>query len=290
MKLIFIHGRSQQGKDPVKLQQNWEETWEEGLAKAGLKRPDNVTVSFPFYGDLLDEMVKKVNAPLDENIATKGDQPDPGELAFRYELLTEMQNEVGISDAEVQALIPAGVPQEKGPLNWRWVHAILKTLDRTPLRDKLLDEFTRDVFVYLGFPNVTKAIDNVVLPELPQGTCVVVAHSLGTVVGYNALSKAAATTKVTRYITLGSPLGIRAIKNKLRSPLAMPPCTASWFNARDPDDVVPLFPLDADHFDIAPPIVNKNDVDNKTDNQHGIAGYLNDPEVARQIHAALIGG
>jgi pimeloyl-ACP methyl ester carboxylesterase len=233
--------------------------------------------------------VKKVKAPLDENIATKGAEPVPRELTFRYELLTEMQNELGISDAEVQALIPAGEPQEKGPLNWHWVHAILKALDRTPLRDKLLDEFTRDVFVYLDFPNVTKAIDNVVLPELQQGPCVVVAHSLGTVVGYNALSKAPATTTVTRFITVGSPLGIRAIKNKLKTPLAMPPCTASWFNARDPDDVVSLFPLDDSHFGIKPAINNKNDVDNKTDNQHGIAGYLNDPEVARHIHAAIIG-
>jgi hypothetical protein len=290
MKLIFIHGRSQQGKDPVTLQQDWEVAWEEGLAKAGLKRPANLTVSFPFYGDLLDDMVKKVNAPLDEDIATKGNLPDLGELAFRYELLTEMQKEVGISDAEVQALIPSGLPQEKGPLNWNWVHAILKALDRTPLRDKLLDKFTRDVFVYLGFPNITKAIDNVILSALPQDPCVVVGHSLGSVVGYNALSKAAPNSKVMRYITVGSPLGIRAIKNKLKSPLAMPACVASWFNARDPDDVVPLFPLDAAHFGIEPAITNKNDVDNNTDDQHGIAGYLNDPVVARQIHTALTGG
>ena len=56
----------------------------------------------------------------------------------------------------------------------------------------------------------------------------------------------------------------------------------------DNDDIVALYPLDGDNFDIDPPIANKTDVDNHTSNQHGIAGYLNDKEVARRIYDALV--
>ena len=58
----------------------------------------------------------------------------------------------------------------------------------------------------------------------------------------------------------------------------------------DERDVVALYPLDPTHFPIAPsvpPINNKQDVDNNTENHHGITGYLSDPEVAQTIYAAL---
>jgi hypothetical protein len=67
---------------------------------------------------------------------------------------------------------------------------------------------------------------------------------------------------------------------------------SQWFNARDPRDVVALYPLTPDHFpvgDEAPGIVDKSDVDNETPNRHGISGYLSDRDVARVIHDALVG-
>jgi len=44
-----------------------------------------------------------------------------------------------------------------------------------------------------------------------------------------------------------------------------------------------LLALDARNFDVDPPIENKSDVKNFTDNRHGIAGYLADPVVARKL-------
>ena len=58
----------------------------------------------------------------------------------------------------------------------------------------------------------------------------------------------------------------------------------------DEGDIVALYPLDVEHFDVDPPILNKTDVDNDTPNQHGISGYLNDAEVARRIYEALLTG
>jgi len=48
--------------------------------------------------------------------------------------------------------------------------------------------------------------------------------------------------------------------------------------------------LDASTFDVQPPIVDFEGVDNSTNDRHGIEGYLTDPRVAREIHAALAAG
>ena len=286
MKLVLIHGRSQARKDPVQLQREWENAFEKGLQNAGLSRPAGLTVSFPFYGDALDDLVNQVNAPLVEGVMTKGPSQDVVDPEFRGEMIREIAAKSGISDAEIQAYL-AGEVQEKGPLNWGWVQAILQALDRTPLGGTAIDKFTRDVYVYLNYKAVRKAIDAIVSPHL-SNPCVVVGHSLGSVVGYNVLSKTPATVVVQRYITVGSPLGLNAIKSKLDNPLAMPPCARGWYNAMDDRDVVALYPLDSKNFFIDPEIENKIDVDNFTDNRHGIAGYLSDPDVARKIHEALV--
>jgi hypothetical protein len=91
---------------------------------------------------------------------------------------------------------------------------------------------------------------------------------------------------VPLYVTVGSPLGVGAIKQLIGRP-RHPECAKGWFNAMDPRDVVALHPLDNAHFRVDPAIENKTDVDNATENRHGISGYLSDPEIARRIHAAL---
>ncbi len=287
MKLVFVHGRSQEGKDPQKLQQQWREALDEGLVKAGLSMPPGVTLEFPFYGDRLDELIKELDAPLVEDVTARGAAPDTSEASFRGEFLQEMATALGISDEEIKAKYPGEV-REKGPMNWEWIQAILKVLDRTALGEKAIDAFTRDVYVYLTNSTIRRVIDDVVAGCLPKGRCVVVGHSLGSVVGYNVLRDADDNVDVRRYITVGSPLGVESIKDKLDSPLAMPSVVNDWYNAMDERDVVALHPLDKDHFGITPRIENKTDVDNHTDNRHGIVGYLNDPDVARKIHEALI--
>jgi pimeloyl-ACP methyl ester carboxylesterase len=181
-----------------------------------------------------------------------------------------------------------GQPIERGPQNWRWVLAMLRVLDRTPLGSEAIDAITRDVWVYVTFGGVRAKIDAIVSAAIPDEPCVVVAHSLGTIVAYNVLSnRSASGLEVPLFVTLGSPLGMRAITARLNKPLATPPRVKSWFNARDRRDVVALHPLDPEHFDVRPAIENHSGVDNFTDNRHSIDGYLADPQVARRIHTAL---
>ncbi|MDB6175041.1 MAG: hypothetical protein JWL59_4352 [Chthoniobacteraceae bacterium] len=289
MKLLYIHGRSQEGKDPVKLQEEWEAAFGKGLRNAGLERPQIVEVAFPFYGDKLDELVRELAQPLMAEVAARGGTgATTKEMEFRYEFYSELAAGAGISDAQIQAQL-GPEPVERGPLNWRWVHALLKGLDRTPFGSNAVDKFTHDVYVYLTKSAVSRAIDKIVADKLTAGRWVVVAHSLGTIVAYNVLRaiKPEQNIEVVQLVTVGSPLGVRAVRERLESPLSMPGCTKSWYNAYDKNDVVSLYPLDAHNFNITPPIENNGIIDNTTDNQHGISGYLDDANVARKIAQAF---
>ena len=70
---------------------------------------------------------------------------------------------------------------ERGPLNWEWVQAGLRALDRhTGLSGPILAEFTRDVYLYLKVDACRKAVNGIVGSSLNAEPTVVVAHSLGT--------------------------------------------------------------------------------------------------------------
>ena len=286
MKLLMIHGRSQGGKDPDVLRKEWEDSLRLGFHDAGLNWSEETEIIFPFYGDRLDALVERVEAPLVADVIERGASPDTSEKEFRGELLRELAEGAKISDEEIQEQFSGDV-REKGPANWEWVQSILRALDRTPLGNTALDAFTRDVYVYLTVRAVRRKIDSIVSDLLPREPCVVVGHSLGSVVGYNVLRQAPPGTLVHRYITVGSPLGVKAIQRRLDTPLTMPACARGWYNALDERDVVALRALDEDHFAIRPPIENKRDVNNHTDNRHGVVGYLDNPDVARKIHEAL---
>lgn len=278
----MVHGRAQEGKDPDKLKREWLEALGRGCDRAKVSLPVNTTIEFPFYGGVLADLVGQVNMPLGREINAKGPNPDTVQ-AFRGEMLLEIAANAGVS--ETDALLELGdSPIPKGPLNWEWVQAIIRAMDHIPgLNSRFIDAFTRDVYVYLTYPAVRARLDAIVAACLGEGPCVVLSHSLGSIVTYNVLRNRQANPRYPRLITVGSPLGIKAIKKHLGTPVVSPPCIGHWFNAYDDRDLVALQPLDAHNFNITPPIENKKDVKNFTDNHHGIEGYLTDPEVARKI-------
>jgi hypothetical protein len=285
MKLVLIHGRSQQERDPVQLQDEWMASLKDGLQRQGLDLPENVEVVFPFYGKRLYELEKNMS----KDIKAKGeDSEDPKSLEFRALMGEELRKRAGVSDDQVN-IEYGDNPKPRGPMNWEWVHAIFRALDKyvPGMSDGILDKFTNDVFLYMKKAGVRDEIDGIVAQAITTEPSVVVAHSLGTVVGYSVLRKDPRPLKVPLYLTLGSPLGVKAIRSGL-SPLKFPKPVSDWYNAFDERDVIALYSLDFASFPVQPPIENNNTVLNDTENRHGISGYLKDPKVAKRIYEALV--
>lgn len=288
MRILMIHGRSQGGKDPKELKKTWKETLDKGFASHGKTLPATVKIDFPFYGDMLDEFVKKASLPTPADVVAKGPGGNAEFEAFQQSVLMEMKKEMRISDDEVEAVLAPDAPREKGPQNWAWVQAVARLIDRhfTSATDATIETFMKDVFLYLTKPAITKAINKTVEDMLTDDKTIVVAHSLGTVVAYNVLRKNKAKLATTKFVTLGSPLGIAAISAKL-GVLENPAAKVGWYNAYDDRDVVALNPLDSSYFPVNPSIINNNGVKNHTENRHGIVGYLNDGGVAAAIISGL---
>jgi hypothetical protein len=288
VRLVLVHGRSQQGLNPVDLQSIWLETLQRGAAKINRALPERLEVVFPFYGDKLDQLARRFDLPSTNDIQARGSTVDTDYLNFQADVAEQLRVRAGVTDTQVQDEFGTN-PTEKGPQNWAWVQAIIRAIDRNAgsLSQSAIESFMRDVYLYTSRPTVRDEIDRIVAPALNETPCVVIGHSLGSVVAYHILRTDRRALKVRAYITVGSPLAIRAIRDRL-VPIGFPaPAANAWYNAYDPKDVVALYPLDAANFPVNPAIENYGRVRNATDNRHGIIGYLDDVDVAKHVLDAL---
>jgi hypothetical protein len=69
MKLVFVHGIRQRGKDPTTLKREWLEALTDGLHRVGVRRPESTTTEFCFYGDVLGDFVDRVEARMTDDLA-----------------------------------------------------------------------------------------------------------------------------------------------------------------------------------------------------------------------------
>jgi hypothetical protein len=227
----------------------------------------------------------------------RGVGADDDEQRFLRAVVEEVRQKAGITDQQLAAVAGQTVV-DRGPQNWEWVQGVLRAIDRYVPGGSgaSIALVTLDVYRYLRNAAIRQVIEAGVIQAITPGVeTIVVAHSLGTVVAYNLLRREGHRRgwNVPLLITVGSPLGVGEIRKtlrKLESPLRCPECASAWFNALDERDVVALYPLDTTCFPldpVKPAIENKTDVRNHTRNRHGIAGYLDDAEVAKRIHDAL---
>jgi len=292
-RLVFVHGRAQEGKNAQKLKDSWVASLRTGMAKSGLELAIAETdIRFPYYGDALFDRVED-RKPADQmaDVIMRGAADSAAPFrAFMHAVVADAVAQLGISEDDIDDAGDEAVIR-RGIANWEWVQRALVAIDRKipGASGRSIALATEDVYKYLKKDSIARVIDEGVGAAMAEDMpIVVVSHSLGTVVAYKMLAKLSAGRrwKVPLFVTLGSPLGITAIRDGF-APIGHPPMVGRWFNAMDPRDVVALYPLDRDNFEIDPEIENKTDIDNFTDNRHGIAGYLEDAIVAGRIHEAL---
>lgn len=211
---------------------------------------------------------------------------DDAERLFAAEVIREIAEQQGITEENAPADVDVHVIHQ-GVENWPVMLRLLRALDKVPgVNAEAISLATHDVYQYMRQSGISLVINKGVTDAIGAGDeTVLVSHSLGTVVCYNLLRTPGLGANIARFVTLGSPLAITAIKRAL-APLGMPGPVRSWFNGRDKRDVVALYPLTGKYFPVQP-ITDKSTVHNDPDDPHNVEDYLRDPDVAEAIYEAL---
>ena len=291
MKLLLIHGRSQEDKNPAVLENKWLTALYDGAELIGRDLPiTEEDIFFPFFGDALRDLTGDEEALTVAPVTLGSEHRDDEE--FRCKILNDCLGGLGVHEEHISEAAPPEVVVD-GPLQREWVQIGIGLLDRispsfssqslalaaADVAQYLQDEAVQD-FIECGILDVMNACE-------PDEKLVVVGHSLGSIVAYRLLRREGVFDRpIELLMTLGSPLGITAVREAL-APIGFPAKVDRWFNAYDNRDAVALHPLNDTYFNVKPSIENYGDIENNTKNHHGIGGYLTDPVVATRLMNAL---
>jgi len=161
-----------------------------------------------------------------------------------------------------------------------------------PIFRFIVGKFASDVLDYLFGPSTEamRAPVRAALLASPRPR-VVVAHSLGTIITYDVLSEPAlAGLDIDLLVTLGCPLGIANVQQRLRDgkgrPHPVPPEVHGWDNFADRFDPVALDNTLHDEFTPPPNFARDHEVNNPARNNHDLVGYASIASVRAAIAAA----
>lgn len=278
-EIVGIHGIGQQLKGPQVLREEWLPALLDGIHAAGGAAPSTDALRCAFYGDAFRPPGKVRNVAATSYAIADMDADDVALLSAIWERAAQVEPD------RVQA------PEAKTRATPNFVQAGLRALSRSRFFARLSESALifdlKQVTRYLKDRDVRDhahgAVDAVVTPS----TRVVIGHSLGSVVAYEALHRYSASANwanVTTLITLGSPLGIPNLIFEALTPVPVggkgvwPARLKRWTNISDDGDVVAL----EKHLrNLFGPVVDVG-IDNGAD-AHNIRPYLTAPETGMAV-------
>lgn len=315
MPILCLHGIAQENNNPDWLWRLWEDSLVQGFDNAGIQKPD-YRLEVPFYGDLLAGLAATSPPVVVVSVEDlyRGTPDTPDMVAVSTDDLCRDPTDILDIKAEVEQELgrrtqqrPIDIEEQmRGPGNTllQLISKCLPVGTEARLIDTALDQVGR----YLDQHVVRAQIQARAQESLERcfaqrtaedSTVIVIAHSLGSVVGLDLLSswKGAA---INLLITVGSPLSIRGVYSRLTvQPPSWPDCVQNWINLADQDDIVALHGridrtnLFSGHGLRGPrrrcDVLNVLDIKNHMPNHHGIAGYLDDPVLATIVGRHLQG-
>jgi hypothetical protein len=175
------------------------------------------------------------------------------------------------------------------------------------ISDLIIHHFFRDLEIYFttnvtDSKNVSTDIKNKLkqmLHKYKNDEIMLLTHSMGTIVAYEALQELKNSVNIDTLVTIGSPLGIPVIMSKMfkrlnssnlmLKKLTVPECVSNrWINISDLDDKVAVNYDLADDYPANSKGVAVEDFQVRNDyeyqhkaNPHKLYGYLRTPEIAR---------
>jgi hypothetical protein len=233
--ITFIHGLANKPA-PDDLRRIWLEALakpvhgDEGFDPAAV----GVSTSFVYWADFFydtplpaAEYESRANE-LEQAVATDlSPTPDDWLAAMRKHFPND---EIAYSEAPTDE---STLGYERIPLPWF-------------VKRRIMEHFLREAHDYLFNVNgIRDTIRNRVLDSVPASSrCVLVGHSQGSFIAYDVLNCVAACPQMTGLLTLGSPLGVDEIQDRLnwsRDNGFPGKLQGDWVNVYDPFDMVARF-------------------------------------------------
>ncbi|PXX69200.1 hypothetical protein DFR70_102888 [Nocardia tenerifensis] len=258
--IVLVHGIAQEQAAADCLEAQWlpglaggvrnhgdnelaDRLWRNGL-------PGDISTRMAFYGnqflakgaqgggpgDLDDEQLALMEQLAEQWLATAAEHAsDHRDRATAQRLIA-----VPPPDAKPQGAKAALRPALNALVRLRWFAPF-----GVGLAEKFVVRALSQVTRYFTDADIREYAQQQVLSHVGPDTRLIVAHSLGSVVAYEALHR---VDQEVTLVTMGSPLGLRTvIYDRLRpQPSTVPKSVTSWHNLVDRDDLV------AAHLDLAP--------------------------------------
>lgn len=284
--ILCIHGIGQQLQGQELLSTNWRIALRDGMRNSGASEedlPGDADITVAFYGDLFREE------------ATKGFGP-PFQLADIEEGIEAELIKAWFHEAKASSQ-SAGMHGDKVVSKSGWQPEAIQKMAVALLRYPFFASLTEQLFVgalkqvrqYFTDPDKRQKVKQRFASQLNVDTRLVIAHSLGSIVAYEALI-VAKELAAPALITLGSPLGLpNLIFDRLKpTPVAgqgaWPGNVRSWTNITDRHDIVAAVK------DLAPLFKGVRDI--RVSNEalaHDVSPYLTAKETGASILEALHG-
>jgi predicted alpha/beta hydrolase family esterase len=296
--IIGIHGLGNK-PDRNLLEDWWKMSLHDGLILIG-RRFDGFRFHMTYWADALhpvplDPAVKDTKSKLfiDEPY-TKLEKPgEEKPLKLRRRIVNYLKN--SLDKLVVKEIISLDVPS---------------------LTNSFIHYYFRDLEIYYS----DKYLENTDPPALPKDVIrerlikdlkkfrfkkiCLIAHSMGSIIAYDVLSREVPDIKIDTFITIGSPLGQTLVMTKIKDEQNIPHdqnlkvpdnIKTDWYNFSDHDDEVAInnslgknFSPNAKNIGVRDISVTNNYINILEDkNPHKSYGYLRTPEVAEVVHAFL---
>jgi hypothetical protein len=256
--LLFVHGIGgpRRADDECRL---WTRALAEGMAAAGhsrlsedLAQPTEFDISFVGYQDLFTEQHAQGGVDdLDDGTAVLLRELFEEMLALRLEEDVDEPTAATVRLASTE-LVASAHEQGAGDVLRRVINAATTLLGVGPLSmagqwlsARLLVRDLAQVARYLGRCEADehgRTLDQRIRARLHaamgDGPAIVIAHSLGTIVSYEALHHWSGDLPL--FVTVGSPLAMRTVvRPRLQpAPPRTPPGVRRWLNFWDRDDII----------------------------------------------------
>jgi len=282
-RIVIVHGISNQFSGESELLAAWHPALCDGLRREGNSPlPEAAECFCPFYGDIFRPDGGLGHWSPEEEDVQNANPDEIGLLA-----------EIWMGAAEVDPGVPG--PGAHGETLFRFPRIAERSLNALAkskyLADYLPLQFFGDlkqVVLYLNNADIRRKILNRVVSHIDEDTKIVIGHSLGSVVAYEALCEK--RTRVASFLTVGSPLGIRNVVFEKLTPAAnamgvgaWPGAVQYWTNIAARGDIV------AAQKKLAPLFGSKVEdlrIDSGWD-AHSSTRYLNTEEAGKAIARGL---